>query len=265
MKRVTSLAACLLAAALAACGGGGGTNNGAGANGNGSTDQANNSVAQIDDNGTQANGGATQTQFPLRSMQQGDERTYEFADTFSDSSKRIYSWKTVQTVLNADGSGERQVFDALNRLIEAEIHFYDKNGGLSRYFASTGVTCQYNAARNYFTSPASVGQSFENKITDTCNNGYSAVIDETGTITGSETITVNGASYSTLKAIITENGVMFPPAPEPSYSYSITRTEWIEPSLGLIVKGDAFYTLAAPTDGIYLTSRNITLKSYLNK
>lgn len=266
MKQLTSLAACLLAAALAGCGGGGGSNNGARTDdGNGSTDQTNSGGAQINDSGTQANGDATDTQFPIRNTHQGDERTYEIVDTFSDSSKFTYSRKTLQAVLNADGTGERQVFDANGRLIDREIRAYDQNGQLSRHFTSTDVTCAYNAHRNSFASPLSVGQTFENRITDTCSNGYSAVIDESGTIVGSETITANGTSYRTLKAIVTENGVVMPPAPAASYSYSITRTEWIEPSLGLRVKDHSFYTLATPPDGIYQTSRSSTLQGYLNK
>lgn len=239
MKKLMLAAACALAAMSSGCGGGGG-------------DAPSDTVAT-----------AAHTEFTPRMTRQGDERVYEIVEKYNDDATVTYTRRTVQTTLNADRSGERQTFDLNGALVQSLR--YDANNIRSVTFYPSGMTCSPNVALNVFPDTLVIGQTVENKYTESCSNGYSYRTEEAATITGTETIDVNRASYGTVKESTAINIEAVPSAPGENFQYSATQTTWIEPALGLPVKETIVMSYPVPPQGHYLVSSTRTLLSYVNK
>jgi hypothetical protein len=212
-----------------------------------------------------------QVQYSPRPPAVGDERTYQYTESYSDGSTKTYTLRTVVTQLNPGSAPNQQVFDANGNLIETDT--VDANHVLSvtTYPSSGTRTCTDSQPRPGFAKPFTVNETFHgNYATNCAPDGLSATIDVTGTFTAAETVSLNGVDYPTLKASITTDGtVNYPISGSTTTFATYTRTdnqvEWEDADLGLVVKNEMARTYTGNPPTIRLVSRSRLLQSYVNK
>jgi hypothetical protein len=206
-----------------------------------------------------SNAAAAQVQYAPRRSQLGDERVYQYTDTYSDGSVKTYTHRTVVSVLNPDGSSTVQIFDANNNLLESDV--IDSNHILSSKVASsTGFrTCTDGQPRPSFVNPYTVGESAQGSYTVNClPDGLTALVEK---------VIVNGTEYTALKGLFTIGATVTYPmsGATKSYSYSELKTEWDDTALGAIVRKDLTRTYTGSAPAVRLVSRSRILVSHINK
>ncbi|QDZ29976.1 hypothetical protein [Noviherbaspirillum sp. UKPF54] len=243
MEKRLLAGACLFAAILAACGGGGGD-------------------APADaKTSTEPTSTVAPAEFATRATRQGDERVYEIVERYSDNATLTYTRRMVQTMLNADRSGERQTFDDNNTLLQSLR--YDAQGIRSVTYYPSGFTCSPNVVLNSFPDTLRIGQAIENKYTDSCSNGYAFNTEEAATVAAAEQIDVRGITYKAVKETATVS--IERTAPGENFKYAVSESIWIDPVLGLTVKETVNFSYPVPPAGTYLVASTRSLVNYVNK